>query len=284
MTLQKCFRQGSLWVLAGWAAWSLPGYVAGAQMAPPASSAVATGAEALATVAGTSVEMSGAPVAFNAQGRLQIFAGARLQVERASSAAAGTAGAQLDLTRGGTMRLCGPARVDLAGGGGGALLIALDAGGVALRYASAVSDSLLTPDFRVTTVVPPQQMATVSANAGLEADGTLCLTNHGSALAVQNLWTGAQRFVIGGDSWEFHPGGATTAVAACPCASPEPAAVTTPADAEGALFPSSPALAVQAHGANGGSAASPAAANPPAPGRAHHNVFVRFFRWLAGKN
>jgi len=266
----------SLWVLAGWAAWSLPGYAAGAQMAPPASPVSLAGPEALATVAGTSVEMSGAPVAFNAQGRLQIFDGARLQVAR-------DAGAQLDLARGGTIRLCGPARVDLARGGGGALLIALDAGGVELRYAAAVPDSLLTPDFRLTTVVPPRQMAAVSANAGLEADGTLCLTNHGSALSVQNLWTGAQRFVIGGDSLEFHPGGATTAVAACPCASPAPAAVTTPASAEGALFPSSPALAVQANGVAGAATAA-APTNAPAPRRTHHNALVRFFRWLAGKN
>lgn len=227
----------------------------------------------IATVAGASVRVSGAPVALNAGGRMQIYDGAHLRVASAAGAA------QLDLTRGGAIRVCGPARLGLAAGGGGALLISLDTGGLEMRYASPVADSLLTPDFRVTTVVPPQQVATVSANAALAADGTLCLSNRGSALAVENLWNGQRRYLVGGQSLVFHPDGQVAPAASCPCAAaPPPPAPAAPSAAEGALFPAAPALTVNAHPDLG--ALTPAPPPRPAP---HHNFLVRFFRWLAGK-
>lgn len=230
----------------------------------------------LAAVAGAAVQVTGAPVELDAQGRLRIFDGAHLT--------SGASTAQLDLSRGGAIRICGPARLDLTAGGAGALLIALQAGGLDLRYAAAVADSLLTPDFRVSTVVPPQQMATVSANAALAPDGTLCLSNRGSALLVDNLWSGDRRYVIGGQSLEFHPNGAVSTAASCPCAAPPPPlAPAADAAAEGALFPSAPALSIDASNGGPNSTAPAASAPQPAPRAHHHNVLMRFLRWLAGK-
>lgn len=253
------------------AAWLLSGWV----MASPggAQAPAAPVAAPIATVAGASVQVSGAPIALNAAGRLEIYDGAHLRVASASGAA------QLDLTRGGAIRVCGPARLGLAAGGGGALLISLETGGLDMRYAAPVADSLLTPDFRVTTVVPPQQVATVSANAALAADGTLCLSNRGSALAVENLWNGQRRYLVGGQSLTFHPDGTATAAASCPCAAaPPPPVPAAPSAAEGALFPAQPALTVNAHPDLG--VLTPASPPPPP---ARHNFLVRFFRWLAGK-
>lgn len=232
----------------------------------------------LATLTGASVQISAGATALNAAGQLQVFDGAGLTLTGAT--------AQLSLARGGSVHLCGPAQVSLASGGQGALLISLSLGAVEMRYASSVADSLLTPDFRVISVVPPGQMAAVSAAAAVEPDGTLCVANAGSALSVERLWDGTQQYVINGQAIAFHPDAAPTPVASCPCQAVAPAAVApspTNPTAAGSLFPAQPALAVQA-----GQESAPAAAAAPtataAPSAPHHrNVLSRFFHWLAGK-
>lgn len=228
----------------------------------------------LATLAGAGAALSGPAATLDAHRQLEVSSGATIS--------ATAAGAELDLRRGGRIQLCGPARLGLNRGGGNALLLSLQAGAVNLRYAAPVADALLTPDFRVSTVIPPGQEATVSANLALTAQGSLCLSNHGSALSLQRLWDGSQQFVVAGETIEIDPGGSQKDVAACPCASPPPIAV--PSDvaagaAAGALFPGQPALSV-----NGGNAPPPPYANSPAPPlRPHHrNPFSRFFHWLFG--
>ncbi len=221
----------------------------------------------LATLSGQGVQVTGGSVAVEASGKIGLGSGAHI-------ALAGRH-ARLALRRGGAIRVCGPARVSLSGGGDGALLISLEAGGLELRYPAAVADSLLTPGYRVTTIVPPGQLAAVSASLGLEADGALCITNRGSAVLVENLWSGAQRFVINGESLAFAPSGAVTTPAACPCAGALPQAVATP-NAPGTLFPTQPALVANAGPLPGG-----AVPQAPPPPRLHRpNFLVRFFHWL----
>ncbi|HVA63296.1 MAG TPA: hypothetical protein VNF74_06200 [Terriglobales bacterium] len=232
----------------------------------------------LATLAGTSVRVSGGAVELDAAGRLRVPDGARIALDGTS--------AELDLVRGGSIHLCGPARMSLAAGGAQALLVSLERGALELRYASPVADSLLTPDYRITTVVPPDQLATVSASVGLEANGNLCVLNRGSALTVERLYDGVEQSVINGQGFEFPPSGAAQVAASCPCAAPPPGAVVSPprspAQGAGPLFPQQPALTVQA-GAAPPPAAPAAAAPAPAPAPRHHNALVRFLRWLFGK-
>ncbi|HXE32001.1 MAG TPA: hypothetical protein VN515_09405 [Terriglobales bacterium] len=231
----------------------------------------------LATLTGASLQISGGAAGLNAAGQLQVFDGTEMTLTGAA--------AQLGLARGGSIHLCGPAQVSLASGGQGALLISLSRGAVDLRYASGVPDSLLTPDFRVTSVVPPGQLAAVSAAAAVEPDGTLCLANTGSALSVERLWDGTQQYVINGQALAFHPAAAPVPVSSCPCQAAAPAAVATAPAASaqaGTLFPTQPALVVQAGQESvPAKVAAPAAA---APARPHHrNALSRFFHWLVGK-
>lgn len=228
----------------------------------------------LATLAGAGAALSSATATLDAQQQLEVPSGAIIS--------ATAAGAELDLRRGGRIQLCGPARLGLNRGGGDALLFSLQTGAVNLRYAAQVSDALLTPDFRISTVIPPGQMATVSANLALTAQGALCLANHGSALSVQRLWDGSQQYVVAGETIELEPGGSQKEIADCPCASPAPMPVPQGAvsgNAAGAMFPGQPALSV--NGATG--APSPAAsAGAAAPKPRHHNLFSRFFHWIFG--
>lgn len=227
----------------------------------------------LATLSGAGAALSGATATLDARLQLEVPSGATIS--------ATAAGAELDLRRGGRVQLCGPARLGLNRGGGDSLLLSLQAGAVNLRYAAPVADALLTPDFRVSTVIPPGQEATVSANLALSADGTLCLANHGSALSVQRLWDGSQQYVVAGETIALQPGGSQKEVPNCLCASPAPPPVPPQAaagNAAGALFPGQPALSV--NGATGPVTAAPSAASAPKP--RHHNVFSRFFHWIFG--
>lgn len=230
------------------------------------------GARTLATLAGASVRISGASTELDAAGHLRVADGARIGLDGAS--------AQLELVRGGGIHLCGPAQVSLTAGGAQALLLSLEQGAVELRYASPVADSVLTPDYRITTVVPPDQLATVSASASLDANGTLCVLNRGSALTVERLYDGVTQSVINGQAFLFPPAGKATAVASCPCTSAAPAAVPIPpgkpGQGAGALFPGQPALTV--NGSAPAAAAPPSAAPPPAP--KHRSFLSRFFHWL----
>ncbi len=229
-----------------------------------------TAAPPLATLSGKSVQVSGATVAVGAAGRIGVGSGAHIALAGHS--------ASLALRRGGDIRLCGPARVSLSGGGEGALLISLESGALEMRYPAAVSDSLLTPGYRVATVVPPGQLAAVSASVGLERNGTLCITNRGSALAVENLWSGALRYVINGESLAFAPSGAVSDNAACPCAADLPKPVATPSG-PGTLFPTEPALVANAGPLPNGTI--PPAPQAPPPPRLHRpNFLVRFWHWL----
>jgi hypothetical protein len=226
-----------------------------------------TAAPPLATLSGTSVEVSGGTVAVDGGGKLGLASGARI-------ALAGNK-AILALERGGEIQLCGPARVSLSAGGAGALLLSLNQGAMEMRYPAAVADSLLTPGYRVTTIVPPGQLAAVSASVGLARNGSLCVTNRGSALLVENLWSGAQRFVINGETLAFAPSGAVTTPSSCPCAADLPKPVVTP-NGPGTMFPSQPALIANAGPLPNG--VVPPAPPPPHPHRP--NFLVRFFHWL----
>lgn len=240
----------------------------GAAMLGLAALALAqSAARPLATLSGKSVQVTGGTVAVEGSGGLGLSSGA-------SIALAGH-DASLALRRGGDIRLCGPAQVSLSGGGDGALLFSLGAGALELRYPAAVADSLLTPGYRVTTIVPPGQLAAVSASVGLTRNGTLCVTNRGSALLVENLWSGAQRFVINGESLAFAPSGAVTTPSSCPCAADLPKPVATP-NGPGTMFPTQPALVANAGPLPNG--VVPPAPPPPQPHRP--NFLVRFFHWL----
>ncbi|HUX65875.1 MAG TPA: hypothetical protein VMV31_00145 [Terriglobales bacterium] len=233
----------------------------------------------LATLAGASVRIAGGAVELDAAGRLRVPDGARIALDGAS--------AELNLVRGGSIHLCGPAQMSLAAGGAQALLLSLQRGALELRYASPVADSLLTPGYRLTTVVPPDQLATVSASVGLEANGDLCVLNRGSALTVERLYDGAERAVINGQGFAFPPAGAPQAVASCPCAAALPPPVVSPprppSQGAGPLFPQAPALTVAAGAPPPGPAPAAPAAAAARPVAHRPNVLVRFFRWLFGK-
>lgn len=234
----------------------------------------------LATLSGSSVTITGTagpvPTELDAAGKVRVMDGATVNLDGRE--------AQLALVRGGTIHLCGPARMSLATGGENALLLSLSSGGLYLRYASPVADSLLTPDFRLTTVVPPDQLATVSAAVSLAPNGALCVLNRGSALSLERLADGAQQYVINGDTMVFQPGGGSATVNSCPCAAAAPGAVATgvpEGGAAGGMFPSAPALTVD----GGPVPQSSAAAMPGAPVEpgTHRNLLVRFWRWMLGR-
>lgn len=228
----------------------------------------------LATLTGDAVQISGGPVELDAAGQVRVPNGAVLDL-------AGTA-ATLNLLRGGSIQLCGPARLSLAAGGERALLLSLEQGSLALRYASPVADSLLTSDYRITTVVPPDQLATVSASVGIAGSGAVCVLNRGSALQVERLFDGERRYVINGQAFLFPTTGAPQPVASCPCTAAAPAAVPTPPGNPGQgaspLFPGQPALSVNAIG----STPAPDETAGAAPPKKRHNVFSRFYHWLFG--
>jgi len=241
------------------------------------------------------------------QGTVQVQAG-RPVVSSGTEIDVSQGDAELHLERGGTIRICGPARLTVIEGGGGAMLISLQQGGIELRYASPVPDSILTPDFRVDTVVPPGQFTSTSTSLALEAQGKLCIHNQGSALTLQAMASGQQRNLIAGDSLLFNPAdGSVVASPACSCESPAPAAVPeTPSQREsvGSLFPKTaslqysnsaplppPAAASTTSPAPASVAAAPsspaqvaAAPKPVArPAHPHHRSFLaRMFGWLFG--
>ncbi|HXR98791.1 MAG TPA: hypothetical protein VN709_13200 [Terriglobales bacterium] len=244
----------------------------------------------LATLSGSSVTMIGAspggsgpvPTELDAAGRVRVMDGATVNLDGRS--------ARLNLVRGGTIDLCGPARLGLAAGGQSALLLSLSSGSLYLRYPSPVADSLLTPDFRLTTVVPPDQLATVSAAVSLAPNGALCVLNRGSALSLERLANGAQQYVINGDTIVFQPEGGSTTVSSCPCAAPAPAGPAAASgsragNAAGELFPSGPALTVNGQSAGEPVPESSIAAMPGGamPQQAHRNLLVRFWRWILRK-
>ncbi|MGH9480575.1 MAG: hypothetical protein ACRD1L_00655 [Terriglobales bacterium] len=260
-------------------------FLAGDRSVPPERPTGATQAKSgepqpqarapLATLTGDAVRISGGPVELDAAGQVRVTDGATLDLAGVS--------ARLSLLRGGSIQLCGPARMSVAAGGSQALLISLEQGSLALRYASPVADSLLTPDYRITTVVPPDQLATVSASVGIAASGALCVLNRGSALTVERLFDGAHQSVINGQAFLFGPAGPPQAVASCPCVAASPGPVpmppANPAAGAGPLFPGQPALSVNA---NTPPAPPGATTATPAPRAKRHNAFSRFFHWLFG--
>lgn len=229
----------------------------------------------LAALSGVGAALSGAAAAPSARQPLEVPSGATVM--------AASAGADLALRRGGQIHLCGPARLGLNRGGDNALLLSLQSGAVNLRYAAAVTDAVLTPDFRLSTVVPPGQIATVSANLALAPGGAFCIANHGSALSLVRLGDGSQQYLVAGETIEIQPAGTQKEVPACACAAAAPAPVpaTSASDAAaGPLFPHQPALTV--NGAAGPPAPPASTAASPRPPRSHRNAFSRFFHWLFG--
>lgn len=235
------------------------------------------------TIEGSQVQLKGAVQV--AAGHLSVASGTEIDVPQGD--------AELHLQRGGTVHICGPARLTVIAGGGGAMLVSLQQGGIRLRYASPVADQVLTPDFRVTTVVPPGQYSSTSASLALDPQGRLCVHNLGSALVLQTL-DGAQHNIIAGDRLLFQPSnGSSAAVPACSCdqQAPPPVAETQKQkEAVGKLFPQTASLKYStAAPAPPSSAPAPSASPVPAtattgkPAHAHHrNVFARMFGWLFG--
>lgn len=267
------------WLIAAVAAGLLTMHTGGIAQAADAAGAgpQATTGEPLGTLSGDGVEVqprTDMAARLDRQGRLEVPDGARIVLRGPA--------ARLRLSRGGEVSLCGPARVSLTRGGRQALLIGLAEGALELRYAAGVADVWLTPDFRITTVVPPKQLAAVSASLAVKPGGTICLMNRGSALSVVRLLDGQQHYVINGQSYQFSPAGAIEAVPSCPCATAAPEAVPAPNRGPAVLFPSAPALQVEANATPAVSEATTAAPSsaPPSP---HHNFLVRFLRWLVGK-
>lgn len=195
--------------------------------------------------------------------------------------------ADLHLHRGGTLHICGPARLAVIVGGRGAMLISLQQGGIRLQYASPVADQVLTPDFRVTTVVPPGQYSSTSASLALGPQGRLCVHNLGSALILQTL-DGGQHNIIAGDRLLFQPADGSSATApSCICDQSGPAAVAETKkqrETVGELFPQTQSLKYSAAAPSPTSAASPQSAVPAGKPvqRHHHNFFARVFGWLFG--
>lgn len=243
---------------------------------PSGTTAGTVAGNAVGTVEGTQVRLKGAVLVQS--GHLAIASGTEIDVPQGD--------ADLHLQRGGTLHICSPARLTVIAGGGGALLISLQQGGIRWRDASPVPDQVLTPDFRVTTVVPPGQYSSTSASLALDPQGKLCVHNLGSALTLQTL-DGVQHNIIAGDRLLFQPSnGSSAAVPACSCEQPVPAAgaeTQKQKEAVGSLFPQTASLKYSA-AAPAQPAAPPAAARSAGqPARPHHrNVFARVFGWLFG--
>jgi hypothetical protein len=239
-------------------------------------------ATTVGTIEGNQVRLKGA-VQVQA-GHLAVASGTEIDVLQGD--------AELHLQRGGTVHICGPARLTVIAGGGGAMLLSLQQGGIRLRYASAVPDQVLTPDFRVTTVVPPGQYSSTSASLALDAHGQLCVHNLGSALTLQTL-DGTGHNIIAGDQLLFQPSsGAASTVPSCSCNQPAPAAVAETQqqkEAVGSLFPQGASLKYStkpAPAVPGQPSAAPPSTAAPAPAKPahphHRNFFSRIFGWLFG--
>lgn len=202
--------------------------------------------------------------------------------------------ARLHLQRGGEILICGPARLSVIAGGSGSLLISLEQGGINLRYASGVPDSVLTPDFRVDTVVPPGEFSSTSASLALDQTGRLCIHDQGSALTLQAMAGGNDHSLIAGDRLLFRPSdGASTPVPSCSCDPRPPAPVPETRQQEdtvGTLFPQTASLRYSPPPPSPAPAATSPAPHATAPVRTaaspkperprHRGFFARLFGWM----
>jgi hypothetical protein len=223
--------------------------------------------------------------------------------------------ARLHLARGGYLRFCGPLRATLLLGGSDALLVTVDYGSVEVRYAARAGDAVGTADFEVTVAIAPGEIGAASANVSVSQRGTMCVNNRGSALRVNDRWSGNAYSVGDAERLVFTPEKVPVpAVEDCGCAPAAPesvpitvaplpsgqrpnatATLTYPERPQPVAPPRTPTRPPAPHGTTAstsrpatpppGAAAKPAPANRaagPNKPKGRGNLITRFFRKLFG--
>lgn len=157
-----------------------------------------------------------------------------------SQVTAGQSTAKIELKRGGSLQVCKESDATLTSATGGRdMLVALNAGTLEVHYSlQSTSDTIVTPDFRLTLTGP----GAFDLAVGLIANGGMCVRSlPGSAASVivnEQFGDGAHQ-VKPGEQVTFRNGkvdGSSPDAAGCGC--PKPAVISPAAKNEGALgFP-----------------------------------------------
>jgi hypothetical protein len=218
-----------------------------------------------------------------------MLTGSGTQVLGGSEVRAGDSTAVLRLTRGGDVRICPRTAVSVTSARDGrGLMLAMSTGAMETRYSlPALSDSILTPDFRISLTGPGRFHFAISA----DARGNTCvraLPQNTAAVIVSELMGSGQYQVKASEQVVFREGGmaqvdsATPADCGCPPplqleraqAPPEPPAT---AIAQGMRPAASAAEAAPAGEAELPAHPIPAAARPPLrSGQVHIEVDAPF--------
>ena len=148
-------------------------------------------------------------------------AGTGMAVVSGSELAAGRSTATLRLERGGEVKICPYSRLNVtSGSGNAALLFAMNASSAELSYPlNALTDTLITPDFRLTLTGP----ATYHFAVGVNSHGDTCirpLRGNSGAITISEL-IGTGTYSLKPDEAVLLSGGKLSArgplIAACGC-------------------------------------------------------------------